>query len=404
MNPSYRTNKPTYLSWGPHLVWSHDQFANKGAELEEKVVLRQLEPVGISFPSFPEPVPWSWPNLAWSYITYPMISSFPVGLYPYSMLITLLRVIPTMAFNSSNLTIYLAYLSGIPSGMSSDILSGISSDILPGISSDILSGISSDILSVISSHILSVISSDILYGISSVILSGILSDILSGVSSDILSGILSGVSSDILSGISSDILSGKAFGILFGIAFGILSGIPSAILICHTFWHRSWGPGANTGRGWSWLRSGSEHWAWMVVVEVRQRTLGVDGRGWGPAANTGRGWSWLRSGSEHWALMVVVEVRQRTLGVAGRGWGPAANTGRGWSWLRSGDEEKEEKEKEEKEKEEKRRRGRGGAATDIKSNNPHLAGGEKKNKLVGNLKGGETPPTCFLVFKNPWML
>ena len=26
-----------------------------------------------------------------------------------------------------------------------------------------------------------------------------------------------------------------------------------------------------------------EHWAWMVVVEVRQGTLGVDGRGGGPA-------------------------------------------------------------------------------------------------------------------------
>ena len=33
----------------------------------------------------------------------------------------LLRVIPTMTFNSSHLTIYLAYLSGIPSGMSSDV-------------------------------------------------------------------------------------------------------------------------------------------------------------------------------------------------------------------------------------------------------------------------------------------
>ena len=41
------------------------------------------------------------------------------------------------------------------------------------------------------------------------------------------------------------------------------------------------------------------NWAWMVVVEVRQGTLGVDGRGWGPAGNTGRGWSWLRSGREH---------------------------------------------------------------------------------------------------------
>ena len=47
-----------------------------------------------------------------------------------------------------------------------------------------------------------------------------------------------------------------------------------------------------TGRAWSWLRSGREHWAGMVVVEVRQGTLGVDGRG---------------------------EVRQGTLGVDGRG-------------------------------------------------------------------------------------
>ena len=40
-----------------------------------------------------------------------------------------------------------------------------------------------------------------------------------------------------------------------------------------------WGPAGNTGRGWSWLSSGREHWAWMVVVEVRQGTLGVAGRG-----------------------------------------------------------------------------------------------------------------------------
>ena len=121
--------------------------------------------------------------------------------------ITLLRVIPTMAFNSSHLTFclanllafylaylltfYLAILSGIPSGTSSDTLSGISSDILSGMSSDILSGTSSDILS----------------GKSSDILSGILSGIPSGMSSDILPGI----SSDILSVISSDILSGISF-------------------------------------------------------------------------------------------------------------------------------------------------------------------------------------------------
>ena len=163
---------------------------------------------------------------------------------PQKISITLLRVIPTMAFNSSHLTIYLAYLYGIPSGMSSDIPSGISSDIL--------SGISSDILSVISSDILSVISSDILSGISSVILSGILSDILSGISSYILSGILSGVSSDILSGISSDILSAISSDILSGISSDILSGISSDILFGIAF---------------------------GIGVEVRQRTLGVDGRG-----------------------------------------------------------------------------------------------------------------------------
>ena len=56
------------------------------------------------------------------------------------------------------------------------------------------------------------------------------------------------------------------------------------------------------------MRSGREHWAWMVVVEVRQGTLGVDGRGCGPAGNR-----------EQWAWMVVVEVRQGTLGVEGRG-------------------------------------------------------------------------------------
>ena len=28
------------------------------------------------------------------------------------------------------------------------------------------------------------------------------------------------------------------------------------------------------------MRSGREHWAWMVVVEVRQGTLGIAGRNW----------------------------------------------------------------------------------------------------------------------------
>ena len=183
--------------------------------------------------------------------------------------ITLLRVIPTMTFTH------------FVTRKSSGILSDISSGILFGISSGICSGISSGILSGKFSGILSGISSGILSGKSSGILSGILCGKSSGIYSDISSGILSGILSDISSGIYSDI---------------------------------------------SYMRSGREHVAWILAVEVRQGTLGVDGRGWGPAGNTGRGWSLLRSGREHWAWMVVVEVRQRTLGVDGRGWGPTENT------------------------------------------------------------------------------
>ena len=59
--------------------------------------------------------------------------------------------------------------------------------------------------------------------------------------------------------------------------------------------------------------------------------------------------------------MVVVEVRQRTLWIAGRSW--TRRTRRTTRRRRRGDEEE--------------RRGEEEQATDIKSNNPHLAGGEK---------------------------
>ena len=98
----------------------------------------------------------------------------------------------------------------------------------------------------------------------------------------------------------------------------------------------------------------------MVAVEVWQGTLAGD-RGWGPAGNTCRRWSRLRSSREHWPPMIAVEVRQGTLGSDGRGWGPAGNTGRGCSRLRSGREDDEDEEDEQ---------------ADIKSNNPHLTGGE----------------------------
>ena len=175
--------------------------------------------------------------------------------------------------------------------------------------------------------------------------------------------------------------------------------------------------------------------AWILAVEVRQGTLGVDARGWGPAGNTGRGYSRLRSGRKHWAWMVVVEVRQGTLGGDTRGWGPAGNTGRGWSWSRSGrersgsqvavgrggrgeDEEEQARRKagaeerrsggaEGAEERKERRSGRSGRrqATDIKSNNPHLAGGEKLDMSFFNFQdwfcssASGTFETCLLLFE-----
>ena len=94
--------------------------------------------------------------------------------------------------------------------------------------------------------------------------------------------------------------------------------------------------------------------------------------------------------------MVVVEVRQGTLGVGGRGWGPAENTVDRGSQLSQDDEDdeddKDDKDDKEDEEEEERRTRQEEAeeeeeqeeeeeATDIKSNNPHLAGGEKTQIL-----------------------
>ena len=53
----------------------------------------------------------------------------------------------------------------------------------------------------------------------------------------------------------------------------------------------------------------------------------------------------------------------------GRGWGPTENTVDRGSQLDEEDEEDDEEEDEDEQDEEE--------ATDIKSNNPHLAGGEK---------------------------
>ena len=96
--------------------------------------------------------------------------------------------------------------------------------------------------------------------------------------------------------------------------------------------------------------------------------------------------------------MVVVEVRQGTLSMDGRGWGPTENTVDRGSQLDEedeededdkDDEEDEEDEEEEEEDEEdededarKRKRKRKRKATNIKSNNPHLAGGEPPTSIL----------------------
>ena len=55
--------------------------------------------------------------------------------------------------------------------------------------------------------------------------------------------------------------------------------------------------------------------------------------------------------------MVVVEVRQGTLGVDGRGWGPTETTVRRGSQLDEQDEEDDEEEDDEEEEERRRRSG-----------------------------------------------
>ncbi len=227
-------------------------------------------------------------------------------------------------------------------GILSDILC-ISPDILSGISSDILSGISPGILSDILSNISSHAFSDILSGIRSGISSDILSHILSGISPGILSGILSDILTVFLtffltylltfflrfvptylltlfltfclaylltfcltfcltffltflltffltfflaylltfcltfSDISSDILSHILADVLSDISSVILSDIPSCtssdILsgISSDFFSAGWGPAANTGRKWSRLRSGREHWQWGSRLTRRRR-------------------------------------------------------------------------------------------------------------------------------------
>ena len=80
----------------------------------------------------------------------------------------------------------------------------------------------------------------------------------------------------------------------------------------------------------------------------------------------------LRSGSAHCDLQLAVEVRQCPLGSGARGGGPAVPTGI-WTARR--------RRRVRRRRRQRRRRRRRRTAL-IKSNNPHLAGGEKKTYRI----------------------
>ena len=126
----------------------------------------------------------------------------------------------------------------------------------------------------------------------------------------------------------------------------------------------------------------------FLSVEVWQGTLDADGRRWGPSGNTGLKWSWLRSGREHWTWLLAVEAR---------------------GWREEEDEEDEEDEEEqaeeeeaeedEEDEEEQAEEEAEEEQADIKSNNPHLTGGKRpktplsKAKMIAVWLNEATPKT-----------
>ena len=220
---------------------------------------------------------------------------------------------------------------------------------------------------------ISSISSDILFDISS--------DILSDISFDILSAISSGISPDILWDISFDILSDISSGILFDISFWHISWHSFRHIFWHSYWHifwhsfwlifwhsswhifwhsfwhifwhsfwhifwhsfwHLWGPGRHTELTGSRLGSGPPHWTHRIAVELAGSRLG--------------------SGTPHWTHELAVGARHATLNSQDRSWDPTRRRTTG-----GGGEGGE---------------GEGGEVTDIKSNNPHLTGGEPKKWFV----------------------
>ena len=97
--------------------------------------------------------------------------------------------------------------------------------------------------------------------------------------SDSLSDTLSGILSDTLSAIQAltfYLAFFLTFYLTFDLAFYLTFSLDILFGIFLPFYLP--GPAGNTGHGCSQLRSGTKH-SWMLTLEVRQGTLGVDARG-----------------------------------------------------------------------------------------------------------------------------
>ena len=131
----------------------------------------------------------------------------------------------------------------------------------------------------------------------------------------------------------------------------------------HIFWHSIWP-----------LRSSGAHWARKVpgwgpavptglgrsVVEVQRCPLRSEPCGWGPAVPTQIGSRQLRSSSAHCAGKLAKRLAKSWQGESGRGSGGRGGGGEGGGRGGGGGGE-----------------GEGAGTAVLKSNNPHLAGGEK---------------------------
>ena len=157
----------------------------------------------------------------------------------------------------------------------------------------------------------------------------------------------------------------------------------------------------------SQVRSGTPHWTRIIAVEVRYATLNSQHRSWGPAHSTEHTRSQLGSGTPHWTRRIAVGVRYATLHSQDRNWSPARHTELTGSQLRSdmphwthriatGQEDGRRGGGEEGGE------GGGGEETDIKSNNPHLTGGEKQ-ELMGTVPAvGRAPRVGTILVSYQW--